>query len=177
MIICPDCQHKDFSGALFCSQCGAQLVAATSSDLPSGLRQEDPMTKISSNSKQKTNSKPAPPAGSAGEAHITLHLVESGQILPLAERMEFSLGRVSEGQPIMPDIDLTPYKAYDKGVSRLHAILRRVKNRIVIMDLGSSNGTYVNGIRLLPQVEHVLAHGDTIHLGKLKIQILFSQDK
>ncbi|MBU4225940.1 MAG: FHA domain-containing protein [Chloroflexi bacterium] len=141
------------------------------------------MTKISSNSKQKTNSKPAPPAD-AGAARITLHLVESGQILPLAERMEFSLGRVSEGQPIMPDIDLTPYKAYDKGVSRLHAILRRVKcldkldnhNKIVIMDLGSSNGTYVNGNRLSPQVEHVLTHGDTIHLGKLKIQILFSQD-
>ncbi|MDP3185929.1 MAG: FHA domain-containing protein [Anaerolineales bacterium] len=133
------------------------------------------MTKISSNSKQKTNSKPAPPAD-AGEARITLHLVESGQILPLAERMEFSLGRVSEGQPIMPDIDLTPYKAYDKGVSRLHAILRRVKNKIVIMDLGSSNGTYVNGNRLSPQVEHVLTHGDTVHLGKLKIQILFSQD-
>ncbi|MDO9129122.1 MAG: FHA domain-containing protein [Anaerolineales bacterium] len=133
------------------------------------------MTKISSNSKQKTNPKPAPPAD-AGEARITLHLVESGQILPLAERMEFSLGRVSEGQPIMPDIDLTPYKAYDKGVSRLHAILRRVKNKIVIMDLGSSNGTYVNGNRLSPQVEHVLTHGDTVHLGKLKIQILFSQD-
>ncbi|MBU2610330.1 MAG: FHA domain-containing protein [Chloroflexi bacterium] len=139
------------------------------------------MTKTSSNSKQKTGSKPAPSAGrpsaDAGEARITLHLIESGQILPLAERMEFSLGRVSEGQPIMPDIDLTPYKAYDKGVSRLHAILRRVKNKVVIMDLGSSNGTYVNGNRLSPQIEHVLSHGDTIHLGKLKIQILFSPDE
>ncbi len=181
MIICPNCQHKDFSGALFCSQCGAQLAAAMSSDLPSGLRQKDPMTKTSSNSKQKTGSKPAPSAGrpsaDAGEERVTLHLIESGQILPLAERMEFSLGRVSEGQPIMPDIDLTPYKAYDKGVSRLHAILRRVKNKVVIMDLGSSNGTYVNGNRLSPQIEHVLSHGDTIHLGKLKIQILFSPDE
>lgn len=180
MIICPNCQHKDFSGALFCSQCGAQLVAAMNSNLPLGLRQKDPMTKISSNTKQITSSKPAPPAGrpsaDVGEARITLHLVESGQILPLAERMEFSLGRVSEGQPIMPDIDLTRYKAYDKGVSRLHAILRRVNNKIVVMDLGSSNGTYVNGNRLSPQVEHVLTHGDTIHLGKLKIQILLSQD-
>ncbi|MDI6769818.1 MAG: FHA domain-containing protein [Anaerolineales bacterium] len=131
----------------------------------------------STTSKQKTGSKPAPSTGSAGEARIILHLLESGQILPLAERMEFSLGRVSEGQPIMPDIDLTPYKAYDKGVSRLHAVLRRVKNKIVIMDLGSSNGTYVNGNRLSPQIEHVLSHGDTIHLGKLKIQILFSPDE
>ena len=129
MIICPNCQHKDFSGALFCSQCGAQLMAAVSSAMPSSLRQKDPMTKTSSNSKQKTGSKPAPSAA-AGEARITLHLVESGQILPLAERMEFSLGSLEA--PSMPDIDLTPYKAYDRA---FHAPcnIGRVKNKIVIM--------------------------------------------
>jgi hypothetical protein len=170
MIICPNCQHKEISGALFCSQCGAQLVAAASPN-----SQKDPMTKISSHTKQKTNPKPAPPA-EAGGARISLHLVESGQILPMAERKEFSLGRVAEGQPIMPDIDLTPYKAYENGVSRLHAMLKLVNNQVAIMDLGSSNGTYVNGNRLVTNAVHLLNHGDMIHLGKLKIQILFSPD-
>jgi pSer/pThr/pTyr-binding forkhead associated (FHA) protein len=40
------------------------------------------------------------------------------------------------------------------------------------MDLGSSNGTYVNGKRLNPNVEHMLGNGDVVALGKLKIQIL-----
>jgi len=170
MIICPSCQHKEIPGALFCSQCGAQLVTASDPDL-----QKDPMTETGSNTKGKPDLKSTSPMMSAG-ARISLHLVESGQILPLAERNEFSLGRVAEGQPIMPDIDLTPYKAYENGVSRLHAILKLINNQVSILDLGSSNGTYVNGNRLVPSVERPLNHGDMIHLGKLKIQILFSPE-
>jgi pSer/pThr/pTyr-binding forkhead associated (FHA) protein len=83
------------------------------------------------------------------------------------------LGRLSEGQPIMPDIDLTPYQAYASGVSRLHAVVKRdANNRALVMDLGSSNGTYVNGRRINPHVEEPLNHGDIVALGKLKIQVL-----
>jgi hypothetical protein len=28
MIVCPNCQHKELPGALFCSECGAQLIGA-----------------------------------------------------------------------------------------------------------------------------------------------------
>ena len=72
----------------------------------------------------------------------------------------------------MPDIDLTPYQAYASGVSRLHAVVKRENNRVAVMDLGSSNGTYVNGRRLNPHTEEALSHGDIVALGKLKIQIL-----
>jgi pSer/pThr/pTyr-binding forkhead associated (FHA) protein len=41
------------------------------------------------------------------------------------------------------------------------------------MDLGSANGTYVNGKRMTANSELTLSHGDVISLGKLKIQILF----
>ena len=170
MIVCPSCQHTEILGALFCSQCGAQLVTISAPDL-----QKDPMAENISNIKKNTNSKHIPPAWK-GQTRISLHLIESGQILPLAERTEFSLGRIAEGQPIMPDIDLTPFKAYDNGVSRLHALLRLAENHVAIIDLGSSNGTYVNGNRLMPSVEHPLNHGDMIHVGKLKIQILFSPE-
>jgi hypothetical protein len=102
----------------------------------------------------------------------SLHLLDSGQILPLGDRTEFTLGRVSEAQPIMPDIDLTPYQAYANGVSRLHAVLKREGKRVFVMDLGSSNGTYLNGKRLMPNVDQTINHGDMLALGKLKIQIL-----
>ncbi len=29
MIICPNCQHKEMSGAVYCSKCGAQLIDMT----------------------------------------------------------------------------------------------------------------------------------------------------
>jgi pSer/pThr/pTyr-binding forkhead associated (FHA) protein len=103
---------------------------------------------------------------------ISLHLVENGQILHLAGRSEFTLGRISEGQPILPDVDLSPYEAYAQGVSRLHVALKIVNNGIVITDLGSSNGTRVNGQKIVPHVDYPLNHGDIIALGKLKIQVL-----
>jgi len=77
----------------------------------------------------------------------------------------------------MPDIDLTPYQAYENGVSRLHAVLKKNDNRVIIMDLGSSNGTYVNGVRLKPENEYPLSHGNIIALGKLKIQFLMQITK
>jgi pSer/pThr/pTyr-binding forkhead associated (FHA) protein len=107
------------------------------------------------------------------EAWGSLHLVDTGQVLPLSIKNEFTLGRVSEGQPIMPDIDFSPYQAYASGVSRLHSVLKRTGDRVIYMDLGSANGSYINGARLAPNVEHSLQHGDVIALGKLRIQILF----
>jgi pSer/pThr/pTyr-binding forkhead associated (FHA) protein len=54
----------------------------------------------------------------------------------------------------------------------LHAVLKRKGAQVHVMDLGSSNGTYLNGKRLKPNVEQTLQHGDLLSLGKLKIQIL-----
>ena len=90
------------------------------------------------------------------------------------DRTEFTLGRMAEGQPIVPDIDLSPYNAYANGVSRLHAAIKLVNNQVVIIDLGSSNGTYINGTRLSPYVEMPVADGDIAYIGKLKVQLLIS---
>lgn len=165
MIVCSNCKHINMAGALFCSECGARLGAS------------DPLTT------QNMKAGPAPEEAQAGTAApppppvtlsnwVTLHLLDTGQVLPLAERNEFTLGRISEGQPIMPDIDLSPYQAYARGVSRLHAVLKREASHVFLMDLGSSNGTFVNGKRLAPNVDHAVSNGDVIALGKLKIQIL-----
>lgn len=113
-----------------------------------------------------------PPPPQSLQSWISLHIIESGQILPLADRTEFTLGRSAEGQPIVPDVDLSPYNAYANGVSRLHAAIKLVKNQVAVVDLGSSNGTYLNGVRLSPYVETPVSHGDLVYLGKLKIQVL-----
>ena len=117
-----------------------------------------------------------PPPVQATQAQVSLHIVRTGQILPLIGRQEFTIGRVSQGQSILPDIDLTPYEAYSQGVSRLHATIRIEDKEISIEDLGSSNGTRVNNKKIDPHQHHPIAHGDVITLGRFKIQTLIQQD-
>jgi hypothetical protein len=166
MIICPNCQNKEMSGAIYCSKCGAQLVemgVATHKIHTAETRREVERT---------TGHVQTPPPPVSMQSWISLHIIESGQILPLADRTEFTLGRSAEGQPIVPDVDLSPYNAYANGVSRLHAAIKLIKNQVVIVDLGSSNGTFLNGTRLSPYTESPVSHGDVVYLGKLKIQVL-----
>jgi hypothetical protein len=170
MITCLNCRHKEVSGAVFCSQCGAQLVTPVDIDT---LK----INTAGTGERIKGNTAPyQPPPPTTLNSWVSLHMVESGQILPLADRTEFTLGRTTEGQPIMPDVDLSPFNAYANGVSRLHAVLKCINKHTIIMDLGSSNGTYVNGSRVTPNMEHPVAHGDIVYLGKLKIQVLFGQE-
>jgi pSer/pThr/pTyr-binding forkhead associated (FHA) protein len=69
--------------------------------------------------------------------------------------------------------DLSAYNAISSGVSRNHAVLHRINHTIAINDLGSANGTYLNGDRLVPQQVRFLRHGDEILLGKLAFRINF----
>jgi hypothetical protein len=51
----------------------------------------------------------------------------------------------------------------DVAVSRRHAMLVVSEHSVLLEDLGSANGIYVNGARVLRQ--HYLSHGDHIMLG------------
>jgi pSer/pThr/pTyr-binding forkhead associated (FHA) protein len=79
---------------------------------------------------------------------------------------------VSGNQPILPDLDLTGYQAYEGGVSRLHATLKIEKVGITVTDLGSANGTRLNGKKIPPHTPQPLENGDILALGKFKVQVL-----
>lgn len=114
---------------------------------------------------------PERPQGS-GEAQVCIHFLDTGQILELQPNREYTVGRKHKTQPILPDIDLTPFKAYEWGISRLHATVTVKSDELSITDIGSSNGTWHAGLRLPANQSYPLSHGDIVHLGKLKIQFL-----
>ena len=60
----------------------------------------------------------------------------------------------------------------DGRVSRRHAIIDVYEDDVTITDLGSVNGTGLNGERL-SEGSHKLSHGDVITIGKelLRLQI------
>jgi len=166
MILCPSCNHPNMTGAAFCAECGAMLLITET--LTTHRIDPDHPAAAAVAARTPTPVRSAAPS----DNWITLHLLDSGEMLPLADRNEFTLGRVSEGQPVMPDIDLGPFQAYTHGVSRLHAVIRRGVDNVLLCDLESANGTFVNGQRLTPNEEHALVHGDVVTLGGLKMQIL-----
>jgi hypothetical protein len=55
----------------------------------------------------------------------------------------------------------------EDGVSRVHAVFERLGGAWCVRDLGSRNGTFVNGGRIIG--EHALHAGDEILLGRLRL--------
>ena len=79
------------------------------------------------------------------------------------------LGRASEAEGYRPDFDMT---FYDEGdyVSRHHARITRGRAGYFVTDLGSSNGTTVNGQALAANRARILRNGDRIKVGLVVIQ-------
>lgn len=81
---------------------------------------------------------------------------EQGATLALVDG-SFTIGRARENQLVLKDI----------AASRRHVRIDVERGRARLVDLGSGNGTKVNGRRVS---EHALAHGDTIEIGACLIQ-------
>jgi hypothetical protein len=165
MIQCPKCGHPNMTGSGFCTECGVVLLP---SERTTTQKKAGPPLAVAAEHRWEPASAQATPT----DNWVTLHLLDTGEVMPLSERNEFTLGRATDGQPVLPDVDLAPYQAYTHGVSRLHAVLKRGVDDIYLMDLESANGTFINGKRLEPNEEHTLANGDVVALGGLKIQVL-----
>ncbi|EKD88355.1 MAG: FHA protein [uncultured bacterium] len=169
MILCPNCHNKELPGAYFCSECGTQLMALEflNTRMINKPVEESLISDLGVNAipTRKIIQKPKDP-------NISLHLVESGKVIHLSEKKDFTLGRAVEGQSILPDVDLSAYEAFSLGVSRMHVSLRILNGDVYVMDLGSSNGTKINGQKIVQHVEYSISHGDLVTLGRLKVQVL-----
>lgn len=63
-----------------------------------------------------------------------------------------------------------------KGVSRNHCKLRVSGDTLELFDLGSTNGTRVNGRRICSHVWKVLSVGDILKVGVLSLTVGYSED-
>ncbi len=83
---------------------------------------------------------------------------------PQGERMELAEGEHVVGHG--PECHIQPRSEW---VSRQHCLFRVEANRVALRDLGSSNGTLLNGHPV--QGEQVLTHGDLVEIGPLVFSI------
>jgi pSer/pThr/pTyr-binding forkhead associated (FHA) protein len=123
---------------------------------------------------EANNSKEAaqPEATSNGPvkpAHLRLRM-PSGMIIDLQGRETALIGR--KDVDVTPDVDLVPYGALEKGVSRKHAMILFDDGRYYIQDMESTNYTLLNNARLFPRQLYPLKHDDQLTLGDLEIRVL-----
>jgi ribosomal protein L40E len=97
---------------------------------------------------------------------LTAQLVhlQSDQQIELPQNLSvIHIGKPNDRIP--PDIDVSGFPS-SEIVSRIHADIRVEGDSHYIEDVGSSNGTYINNLPLLPGNRHKLRTGDRISLGK-----------
>jgi pSer/pThr/pTyr-binding forkhead associated (FHA) protein len=92
-----------------------------------------------------------------GKAHETREISIQGK--------EFLIGRGN-------DCDL---RLRDPNISRHHCMIRVRTDEVTLFDLGSVNGSYVNGTRVISQV--VLKSGDEIRLGEHRFYLDLGVDR
>ena len=157
---CIQCGFPCEPDALVCSQCGALLMAPTTLDV------EEYVEHLPVERSGKSLFAPG--------ASVVIQFEPSGVCLSLPLDEPVILGRGSTS-PAEIVLDLTNFDGYEKGVSRRHCLLRRRGSYLAVIDLGSANGTSLNGDRLVPRHEVLVAHGDRLILGRLHLTLLFSQ--
>ena len=166
MKICPYCAHNNREGFLYCEECGQPLSTDEASAPQSTKHLEASSEDFAAHATWGT-------ARFEKDAAIIMHIRDASEPLTFQPEVQTVLGRVDNSSSQKPDLDLTPYGALEKGVSRIHAAICRNDDTLTLVDKGSANGTHLNGQRLIPNQPRVLRDGDEIRLGKLIAHIYF----
>lgn len=113
-------------------------------------------------------------SGSAATPWREIVLIIRGVVerIPLEDGFSVLLGRSEPEEKFRPDIDLGIYGAFERGISRRHARLFMENDTLYVVDLDSTNGTYLSGTRLPPHTPTPLALHDDLQLGTLHIKII-----
>jgi hypothetical protein len=184
---CPNCGHRNRPGVLICENCGTNLVTGKTSvagtrDL---LREQEGSDTTASGTGPLRGTAPlvdtsemkaVQAAGShVFEDNMVLRIEIEGGTTPILvyPKQEIIFGRRDPTSGGMPDVDLTPYAGYRMGVSRRHAAIRLQDKRLDVSDLGSSNGTFLNGTRLSAHRPYQLRDGDEVRLGQMVMRVFF----
>jgi DNA-binding NtrC family response regulator len=92
---------------------------------------------------------------------LLLHHRDGARAISLQDGDSVVVGRSEEADVVVDDASL----------SRRHAKFTFVKGALVVVDLGSTNGTRVAGVRLEPEVARPLVAGDVVELGDVGVYV------
>jgi CRP-like cAMP-binding protein len=111
---------------------------------------------------------PSPPVAPRVVTQVLTHR-ESGREFQLSADAETLIGRQDPVTGIEPNVDLTDIDSH-RSTSRRHArIDRRGARFFLTEEIGTTNGTFVNGRRLATGVPTELSSGDEVQFGLVRM--------
>lgn len=161
------------------AQAGQETRRSSRLAVAAALREPPPPTLVVSVSSADAMTSPRP--GAMGEARLPisrpalrfgLEVVRGeklGKFLPILEGRNVVGRAVTE--PV--DIDLTGQEPVERvWVSRKHAVIYLDARGLVLEDLNSLNGTFINRVRLAAGSQRVLAIGDVAQFGTVQLRVV-----
>ncbi len=108
-----------------------------------------------------------------GVAPMQLRHAASGQCLAFdSARTEFLIGRPDPVSGMQPEINLGPFDQ-SRTLSRRHAKILLLKGAYVLREeVGTTNGTFVNGQRIKTGTDVVLKAGDQLRFGSVEVEFI-----
>jgi hypothetical protein len=133
---------------------------------------EEVMRKLQAKEAAPPPAAPAPtpaPAPAASSSVTLLH--ESGQRFTLSGKSEFLVGRPDPVTGINPEVNLGPLDE-GRSLSRRHAkIVQHEGGYALREDVGTTNGTFINGVRLKTGEPVAIKPGDQIRFGSVEVSV------
>jgi pSer/pThr/pTyr-binding forkhead associated (FHA) protein len=167
MVKCPFCGTIHVANTVFCGECGSYL-------LEDDQRKTDPLEKSmaawlgkAGNESEEESSQPE----EVYQGAIRLKIGHRKREVEVKLDKEVNIGRVDPSSTVFPEVDLTNDEDALKSVSRRHARIFLRDSAVRLEDLGSINGTHVNGRKLDPYMPEVLHDGDILQLGRVSIEV------
>jgi pSer/pThr/pTyr-binding forkhead associated (FHA) protein len=107
------------------------------------------------------------------EMILHLEIKESGRMISNRVEHDLIVGRADNITDYLPEVDMSEHGAYRLGLSRRHAIIQRDGKHLVVKDLNSRNGTFVNGAIVAGGTNHPIKDGDELRFGNLVTRVIF----
>jgi predicted component of type VI protein secretion system len=159
---CPQCSTPLPAGAVFCDNCGAPVEQAAQQQYQQPAQQQYQQPA------QQQYQQPGPQAVSGASPRLVMQA--SGTQIPLPPgKMEYLVGREDPVSNTFPDVDMSLHGGDEGGVSRRHARLYQQGGQWFVEDYGSTNFTFVNNQKVLPNAPLPVQDGAELRFGRIKV--------
>jgi uncharacterized membrane protein YvbJ len=161
MLTCPNCGHSNPVGSHSCKQCHHVFA----DQLSTGLKTSSVSLESVRNLKYFAVRLILDRKG------IVVQSDEESMAIPLGDKIY--IGRNIVDGVFSSYIDMAAYGVLRFGMSRIHALIETMNNQFQLMDLGSTNGSTLDGECMEPFRSYPLQDNSEVMLGQFPILIQY----